>query len=261
MEIMLDEDIIKEPVSFEEQHQVVRRNTGFYDLKWAKKFDPASGFSWNWAAFFLNTLWFAYRKMYKQFYIFCGLELIWFSLSFLVEIPLWSDVVFYLMCSLVIGMCANGWYYKQVMNILSKVEELPEIRRDAYFQTKGGTHIGVALGLTALAIAVFLGTGTCLSYIPTKANVKSIVSSSDEGITLEAYNDDAKWTYVEKRGRHYVVEFSGYDYAEKENVLITFNIYLDKQLYEWKDIYIDGKKLNQDDAYDYETWIEEESSW
>ncbi|MGB3568032.1 hypothetical protein [Priestia megaterium] len=75
------------------------------------------------------------------------------------------------------------------------------------------------------------------------------------------YNDHPKWTYIKKEGRHHVVQFTGYDYTEKEHVRIVFNVYLDKQIYEWDKIYINGKKVNEKDAEDYEYWIEDSSAY
>jgi hypothetical protein len=99
-----------------------------------------------------------------------------------------------------------------------------------------------------------------LSYLPTETNIKDVVRLSGEAETLEAFTDHPKWKYVKKEGRHDVIEFTGYDYSEKEDVRIVFYVYLDKYIYEWKEIYINGKKLNKKDAEDYELWIED-NSW
>ncbi len=94
-----------------------------------------------------------------------------------------------------------------------------------------------------------------------KRILKDVVRYGDEAIMLETYNDHPKWTYIKQEGRHHVVQFTGYDYTEKEHVRIVFNVYLDKQIYEWDKIYINGKKLNKKDAEDYEYWIEDSSAY
>jgi hypothetical protein len=145
--------------------------------------------------------------------------------------------------------------------VLARAEAQPEQRKEAYLQIKGGTHIGIAIGLSILALVITFGVGAGLSFLPTKTNIKDVVRYGDEAITLETYNDHPKWTYIKKEGRHHVVQFTGYDYTEKEHVRIVFNVYLDKQIYEWDKIYINGKKLNKKDAEDYEYWIEDSSAY
>ncbi|MFE4042798.1 MULTISPECIES: DUF2628 domain-containing protein [unclassified Priestia] len=257
----MEEQAVDELMSFEEEHKVVRTNTSYYDLKWGKTANPAKNNTWNWAAFFLTSAWFAYRKMYKHFFILTFIEVIWFSLLCFVDIPEWSDAIVFGGASLITGLCANRWYYKHVKNVLARAGAQPEQRKEAYLQIKGGTHIGIAIGLSILALVITFGVGAGLSLLPTKTNIKDVVRYGDEAITLETYNDHPKWTYIKQEGRHHVVQFTGYDYTEKEHIRIVFNVYLDKQIYEWDKIYINGKKLNKKDAEDYEYWIEDSSAY
>ncbi|WP_299090969.1 hypothetical protein [uncultured Metabacillus sp.] len=62
---------------------------------------------------------------------------------------------------------------------------------------------------------------------------------------------------MEKKDRYHVVEFKGYDYTEDEDVRILFHVFFDKLIYEWRDVYLNGQKLSEEEAIDYELWIEE----
>ncbi|MDQ0243729.1 hypothetical protein J2S09_001274 [Bacillus fengqiuensis] len=250
----------EELISFEEQHKVVQTNTSYYDLKWRSVQNPAKENSWNWIAFFFSTFWLAYRKMYKPFFMLGLAEILWMIPSYFVDVPLWLDIPFYLAMSLLVGWSGNRWYYNHTSQVLEQAKVLTESQQDSYLRTKGGTHIGIMLGLHALLFVFYIVSDIGLSYLPTETNVKNAVRLSGEGETLEAFTDEPKWNYVKKEGRHHVIEFTGYDYSENEDVRIFFYVYLDKQIYEWKQIYINGEKLNETEAEDYELWIED-NSW
>lgn len=246
-------------ISFSEQHRVTQSNTSYYDFKWGKVKDPSKNNSWNWAAFFLTTIWLAYRKMYKPFLLFCAIELIWLALSFCADIPLWADFIFYGITSFLVGFYANRWYFKHTNYLLEKANKQPRHLQEAYLRTKGGAHIGIAIGWTLLGGAVYFAADYGLSYLPTETNVKDIMRYSEEAPTLESYNDHPKWQYLKKEGRYYIVQFTGYDYTYKEHVRILFHVYLDKQIYEWNSVYINDERLSKEDAIEYEYWIQEDS--
>lgn len=251
---------VEEFISFEEQHQVVQTNTSYYDLKWGSVKKPAKENTWNWAAFFFTTFWLAYRKMYKPFFVLGLIEILWIIPYYLTDIPPWAGIIFYLVISLVVGWNGNRWYYIHTSQVLKQAQVLPESLKDSYLQTKGGKHIGIMFGLNALLLVFCFVSDMGLSYLPTETNVKDVVRLSDEGITLEVFTDNPKWQYVKKEDRYHVMEFTGYDYSKKEHVRIVFYVYLDKQIYEWKHIYINGKELDKKETEDYKLWLED-SSW
>ncbi|MGA8943666.1 MAG: DUF2628 domain-containing protein [Thermoactinomyces sp.] len=256
----MKENYAEEFVSFEEQHQVVQTNTSYYDFKWGSVKNPAKENTWNWAAFFFTTFWLAYRKMYKPVFVLGLTGILWIIPHHLADIPLWVDIPFYLAISLVVGWNGNRWYYNHTSQVLKQARALSESRQHSYLQTKGGKHIGIMFGLNALLLVFWLVAEMGLLYLPTETNVKDVVRLSDDGITLELFTDNPKWHYVKKEDRHHVIEFTGYDYSKKEHVRIVFYVYLDKQIYEWKHVYINGKELNEKEKEDYELWVEE-SSW
>ncbi|PER95940.1 hypothetical protein CN488_31350, partial [Bacillus anthracis] len=63
--------------------------------------------------------------------------------------------------------------------------------------------VGIVFGLAALG----------LSFLPTEPNIKNVVRSSDEGVTLEIMTDNPTWKFVKKEKEYDVVEFTGYDYT------------------------------------------------
>lgn len=245
---------------FEQQHKVVQKNIPYYDLKWKSVENPATKSTWNWLAFFFSTFWLAYRKMYKPFFIIAGLQLVWSVPFYFIDLSIWLDLPFYGIISIIVGLFGNRCYFNHTNHVLKQARVLPENVQESYIQTKGGTHIGSMIGLHVLLIALFFALDFGLSFIPTETNIKNAVRISEEADTLEAYMDNPKWNYIKQDGRHHVVEFTGYDYTEKEDVRIVFYVYFDKYMYEWNQVYINGKKLNEDDSIDYELYIEE-SSW
>jgi hypothetical protein len=252
-------EALKEPVLFEEEHKVVQKNTPYYDVKWAFVEDPARHNTWNWIAFFFSAFWLTYRKMYKPFIVLAIIEILWMIPFFLMDIPQWLHIPFYLIIALVAGRNANRWYYNYVTQVLNQARSLPAPKQSSYLLTKGGTNVGIMLGLNAVFFLLFFISLTALSSLPTETNVKDIVRLSDESYTLEALADEPTWKYVKKENRYHVVEFTGHDFSKNEDVRIVFHVYQDKQLFQWKQVYLNNKKLSEKDAKDYQMRIENNS--
>ncbi|MEC0668051.1 DUF2628 domain-containing protein [Priestia flexa] len=255
---MLDSTI--HPLSFDAQHKVVQTNTSYYHTKWSSVTDPAKNNSWNWMAFLFFPFWLAYRKLYKIFLIIALIDIPLLVATYIIDIPFLVELLFYLVIAIVIGINANRWYYKHAFKLVQSAMDLPEEKQILYLKDKGGTHMGSLIGLNALVIAFSIGADYGLSYLPTKTNAKDIMKYSDEGITLEAFTDNPTWTYIKKEDNHHIIQFKGYDYAEKEHVRILFYTYIHKQVYEWHEVYINGKKLSDEEAEEYEYWIED-NTW
>jgi Protein of unknown function (DUF2628) len=249
-------EALKEPVLFEEELTVVHKNTAYYDVKWGYVEDPTRNNTWNWAAFFFFSFWLTYRKMYKPFFIISILQVLWMIPFFLVDIPQWFHLTFYVTVAFIVGRNANRWYYHYVSTILKHARTLSSPKQNAYLKTKGRTSTGMMLGLNALLVFVMFTSFGLLSSMPTETNVKDVVRLSDEAIYLENTMDKPGWTYVQKEDRYHVVQFSGYDYSNDEDVRIVFHVNKERDLFEWKEIYIDGKKVSEKKAKDYQLRIE-----
>lgn len=110
--------------------------------------------------------------------------------------------------------------------------------------------VGIVFGLAAFG----------LSFLPTEPNIKNVVRSSGEGVTLEIMTDNPTWKFVKKEKDYDVVEFTGYDYTEKKNVKIKFAVYFDEDYFEWQEIYENNKKLSEEELEEYQIYIEE-NNW
>lgn len=252
-------EALREPVLFEEEHKVVQKKTEYYDVKWGYVEDPTRNNTWNWAAFFFFSFWLTYRKMYKPFIVISILQLLWMIPFSIIDIPLWFYLTFYVTVAFIVGRNANRWYFNYVSSISKQAKSLTIPKQPAYFKTKGGTNTGMMLGVNAiLGILLFFTLGF-LSSLPTETNIKDVVRLSDEGIFLEDTMDKRGWTFVKEEGPYHVVEFSGYDSIKNEGVRIVFHVYQERDLFKWEDVYIDGKKLSEKKAKEYQSRVEDQS--
>ena len=90
------------------------------------------------------------------------------------------------------------------------------------------------IGLQVIVGIVFGGAMLGLSLLPTEPNIKNVVRSTGEGVTLEIMTDNPTWKFVKKEKDYDVVEFTGYDYTEKKNVKIKFAVYFDEDYFSGK---------------------------
>ncbi|MGN5653599.1 DUF2628 domain-containing protein [Bacillus sp. Brlt_9] len=249
--------VLQETISTQDLHKVVKKNTAYYDFKWGKVENPAQGNTWNWVAFFFPTFWLAYRKMYKLFIILTLLAIPTLIIATFIDIPMWIDFIIYAGTMLFTGWQGNRLYYKHVIRILHKGENMPDHEKAYYLQSKGGASFAGMIGLQVIVTIVFGGAMFGLSLLPTEPNIKNVVRSSSEGVTLEIMTDDPTWKFVKKEKDYDVVEFTGYDYTEKKNVKIKFAVYFSEDYFEWKEVYENNKKLSEDELEEYQFYIEE----
>ncbi|WP_141529108.1 DUF2628 domain-containing protein [Bacillus cereus] len=256
--------VLQETISPQELHKVVQKNTAYYDFKWGKIENPAQGNTWNWVAFFFPTFWLAYRKMYKLFIIFALLAIPSIVIPPFIDIPDGIYVTFNL--ALQLGMMIfTGWqgnrlYYKHAVRVFRKGEDASDHEKAYFLQSKGGVSIAGMIGLQIIVGIVFGLAAFGLSFLPTEPNIKNVVRSSGEGVTLEIMTDNPTWKFVKKEKDYDVVEFTGYDYTEKKNVKIKFAVYFDEDYFEWQEIYEDNKKLSEEEVEEYQIYIEE-NNW
>lgn len=155
------------------------------------------------------------------------------------------------------GWQGNRLYYKHAVRILHKGENMPDHEKAYYLQSKGGASFAGMIGLQVIVTIVFGGAMFGLSLLPTEPNIKNIVRSSGEGVTLEIMTDNPTWKLVKKEKDYDVVEFTGYDYTEKKNVKIKFAVYFSEDYFEWQEVYENNKKLSEEELEEYQFYIEE----
>lgn len=257
----MKDTVLQETIATQDLHKVVKKNTAYYDFKWGKVENPARGNTWNWVAFFFPTFWLAYRKMYKLFIIFALLAIPSIVVPPFIDIPdgiyLTFSLVLQLGMMIFTGWQGNRLYYKHAVRILHKAEDMPDHEKVYYLQSKGGASVAGMIGLQVIVGIVFGGAMFGLSLLPTEPNIKNVVRSSDEGFTLEVMTDNPTWKFVKKEKDYDVVEFTGYDYVEKKNVKIKFAIYFSEDYFEWQEIYLNNKKLSEEEAEEYQIYVEE----
>ncbi|WP_412676188.1 DUF2628 domain-containing protein [Bacillus paramycoides] len=251
------ETAVEGKISSPELHKVVRKNTAYYDFKWGQVKNPEKENTWNWGAFIFPHFWLAYRKMYKLFIILTLIGVPTLITPVFIDMPMWIDFIIYVGTMLFTGWQGNRLYYKHIVRILHKAEDVPDYKKEYYLQSKGGAHIGVMLGLQAIVIAVFGAISFGLSYLPTEPNIKNVVRLSLEGDALETITDNPNWKYVKKEKDYDVVEFTGYDFEEKKNVKIKFAVYLNDDYFEWQEVYLNNKKLSEEEQEEYQIYVEE----
>ncbi|MED1564852.1 DUF2628 domain-containing protein [Bacillus paramycoides] len=253
----MKETAVEGKISSPELHKVVRKNTAYYDFKWGQVKNPEKENTWNWGAFIFPHFWLAYRKMYKLFIILTLIGVPTLITPVFIDMPMWIDFIIYVGTMLFTGWQGNRLYYKHIVRILHKAEDVPDYKKEYYLQSKGGAHIGVMLGLQAIVIAVFGAISFGLSYLPTEPNIKNVVRLSLEGDALETITDNPNWKYVKKEKDYDVVEFTGYDFEEKKNVKIKFAVYLNDDYFEWQEVYLNNKKLSEEEQEEYQIYVEE----
>ena len=210
---------------------------------------------------FLPNFWLAYRKMYKLFIILTLLAVPSIIVTPFIDIP---DGI-YLTCSLVLQlgtMIFTGWqgnrlYYKHAVRVLHKEKIRQIMRRRITYNQKGGASFAGMIGLQVIVMIVFGGAMFGFSLLPTEPNIKNVVRSSSEGVTLEIMTDNPTWKFVKKEQDYDVVEFTGYDYTEKKNVKIKFAVYFSEDYFEWQEVHENNKKLSEEELEEYQFYIEE----
>lgn len=248
---------------FTEQNQVVQINTLYYNSKWGSVQNPEKNNTWNWMALLFPVFWLAYRKMYKVFLMFGIIGTLGFLPLHISDNPIWGYIggLFYLVMAITVGRFGNQWYYNHASKVLKQAKILPSSQQDSYLQRKGGTHIGIMIGLSTLLYIFYFVADIGFYMLPTKTNVKDVVRMSDEGFELESLADEPKWKYIKKEDNHQVVEYTGYHNKEKENVRIVFYIHFLEGNYEWKQVYLNGRKLSKKEVEDYKLRIADELSY
>ena len=116
-------------------------NASFYMKKWDHFLFPHKYAGWNWAAFFLGPVWFAYRKMYSHFFIIYGMY------TLVSAVSLTNNLIFALVGIMsvfipyIIGSTANKLYYNHA-------------RRQIKQKRQGGTSLSAALLVLVLEVAI-----------------------------------------------------------------------------------------------------------
>lgn len=128
------------------------KKQSYYMTKWKKFKEPGNnGISWNWAAFFLNFFWLAYRKMYIHAIV---VGVIYFIIGEVLSENLTS--LSGLILGVVFGLFGNKIYYdyskKEIHKIKSNCRDTSKQKREIL--NKGGTSTKMAILFAAIYLVI-----------------------------------------------------------------------------------------------------------
>jgi hypothetical protein len=155
----------------------VGSEAGYYLKAWRPRFEGRrAALGLNGSAFLMAGLWLLYRKMYTPALAFFGIvfatriveELICVGGLGLKEVPFPVPYVIPAVGWFVCAICGNGWYFNHTMGAIDKIRErgLRGAEYEKALAKKGGTSLGMALGITvALILARVLLLGASAAGI------------------------------------------------------------------------------------------------
>lgn len=109
--------------------------------------------SWNWAAFFFNSWWFLYRKMYA-----IGFGIIIADIVIGAVMP-YLSLIFSIAMAVVSGLYGNIAYLKHVQSQLDSLIHMDEDMKQRLILDKGGVNIVIPIILAIITIGIFLLIG------------------------------------------------------------------------------------------------------
>ena len=126
-----------------EEEKLIGENGWMYVLRFKQMKEKNSIFSWNWWAFLLGPIWFAYHKMYAWTLALLGIDAVFTVIdpksigSFLLDI--------------VIAIFANRFLMDHIDTLKRKVDAMSEDKRERYITRHGGT----SMVATVLIIGIY----------------------------------------------------------------------------------------------------------
>jgi hypothetical protein len=150
--------------------------SNYYLRKWAARLeDPDGDVGINWAAFFVPSLWMAYRKMYLPVFVYfvavfllaAGKEVLFIFVLHQKAAPMLANLVFNVLTGLVCALYGNAWYLAQARRTISGLRAQGYQDQDLQFALarRGGTSVlaiflvnivaGFVLGLVVMIVIAF----------------------------------------------------------------------------------------------------------
>ena len=115
--------------------------------------------SWNWAAFFFNSWWFLYRKMYV-----IGFGLIVAEILIGLLMPAVSLIVS-ISIAVISGLYANIVYLKHIQKQLNSFTNMGEDIKQRLILNKGGVNIAIPIILAIITIVFLLLIGALGTFL------------------------------------------------------------------------------------------------
>lgn len=131
----------------------IQKKSEYYILKFKDIQESYKSTSWNWAAFFFNSWWFLYRKMYI-----IGFGIILVDIVIGSLIPSVSLIVS-IALAVISGLYGNIAYLKHIQKQLDSLRNIEEDIKQRLILNKGGVNIVIPIILTIITIGFFLLIG------------------------------------------------------------------------------------------------------
>lgn len=142
-------------VGFDNKDMVnfIQKKVEYYILKFKEIQEQCKSTSWNWAAFFLNSWWFLYRKMYA-----IGFGIIIANIVIGMILP-YLSLIASIAIAVISGLYGNIAYLKHVQTQLDSFRNMDENIKQSLILNKGGVNIVIPIILAIIVIGIFLLIG------------------------------------------------------------------------------------------------------
>lgn len=148
-------------VDFDNKEMVnfIQKNVEYYIPKFKDIKELRQSTSWNWAAFFFNTWWFLYRKMYGIGFTILIASFILTSIAPVVTTMLNIGI------AILSGLFGNILYFRHVQTQISSVNSLDENIRQRILLSRGGVNLIIPIILLIIVVGCILLLGLLGTFI------------------------------------------------------------------------------------------------
>ncbi|MEG0856283.1 MAG: DUF2628 domain-containing protein [Terrisporobacter sp.] len=155
------EDEYKADFNNKDMVNFIQKKVEYYIPTFKEIEDDNKSTSWNWAAFFFNSWWLLYRKMYAYgFGIIAGTFI-------LTSIMPMSSFVVNIIVAVLCGLYGNILYLKQTVNQLRSVATMDSELKQRILLSRGGVNIviPIILGIITLLALLLVGAVGTFFYM------------------------------------------------------------------------------------------------
>jgi len=145
-------------VNEEELNLFAGNKDNYYLKKWKNMEESGEIIDWNWGAFFFQTMWMGYRKMYLYAAVLIGL-LVYIDVVLIASLHPLTQLGVDIFIGILFGIFGNRLYLKHAMKKISVIKSDqpdPEIQKIEIAKAGGTSWIGVGLVLMGTYFAVRL---------------------------------------------------------------------------------------------------------
>ena len=145
-------------VNEEELNLFAGDKDNYYLKKWKNMEESGEIIDWNWGAFFFQTMWMGYRKMYLYAAVLIGL-LVYIDVVLIASLHPLTQLGVDIFIGILLGIFGNKLYYKHAkkkISVIKSDQPDPEIQKIEIAKAGGTSWIGVGLVLMGTYFAVRL---------------------------------------------------------------------------------------------------------